>query len=105
MRLSFRTIPLPLIAFPLLALLIGATSTAQARTVYRCMRSGTVSLATAPEPGSRCEAVHIADDAAKLPNLWGSIGLHHGTHYERQQGGKTVYSTRELPGSVKVLAF
>jgi hypothetical protein len=90
----------------LLVLLLAAAPTAlPARTVFRCLRSGTVSLATAPEPGSRCKAVQIDDNAAKLPNLWGSIGLHHGTLYERQQGGKTVYSTRDLPGSVKVLAF
>ena len=89
----------------LLVLLLTAPTALSARTVYRCQRSGTVSLATAPEPGSRCKAVQIDDNAAKLPNLWGSIGLHHGTLYERQQDGKTVYSTRELPGSVKVLAF
>jgi len=89
----------------LFLLMLAAPSALSARTVYRCLRGGTVSLATAPEPGSRCKAVHIDDDAAKLPNLWGSIGLHHGILYERQQGGKTVYSTRELPGSVKVLGF
>ena len=94
--------------FPIVVLVLLtaiAPAALSARTVYRCLRSGTVSLATAPEPGSRCKAVHIDDNAAKLPNLWGSIGLHHGTLYERQQDGKTVYSTRELPGSVKVLAF
>jgi hypothetical protein len=69
------------------------------------MRAGTMSLATAPEPGSRCKAMQIDDNAAKLPNLWGSIGVHHGTLYERQQDGRTVYSTRDLPGSVKVLGF
>jgi hypothetical protein len=89
----------------LAAALIGLSSAVPARTVFRCMRGGTVSLATAPEPGSRCVAKQIDDNAAKLPNLWGSIGTHHGTLYERQQGGQTVYSTRNLPGSVKVLAF
>ena len=93
------------LALVLLLPLIGAPIDAQARTVYRCLRDGSVSLATAPEPGSRCKAVHIDDNAAKLPNLWGSIGLHHGTLYERQQDGQLVYSTRDLPGSVKVLAF
>lgn len=89
----------------LCVLLSAVPTVGSARTVYRCVRSGTVSLATAPEPGSRCKAVHIDDNAAKLPNLWGSIGVHHGTLYERQQDGQTVYSTRDLPGSVKVLAF
>lgn len=89
----------------LASLLACAPAAVSARTVYRCLRDGTVSLATAPEPGSRCKAVKLDDNAAKLPNLWGSIGLHHGTLYERQQDGKTVYSTRELPGSVKVLGF
>jgi hypothetical protein len=86
-----------------LALLIAAP--AHARTVYRCMRDGTVSLSTAPEPGSKCVAKHIEDDAAKVPNLWGNLGVVKGTLYERQQDGKTVYGTRKLPGSVPVLAF
>ena len=40
--------------------------------MYRCVRDGTVSLATAPEPGSRCVAKHIDDNVVKLPNLWGA---------------------------------
>jgi hypothetical protein len=85
--------------------LLFAAAPAQARTVYRCVRDGIVSLATAPEPGSRCEARHIDDDAVKLPNLWGALGVINGTLYERQQDGRTVYSTRALPGSIKVLSF
>ncbi len=77
----------------------------QARTVYRCVRAGTVSLATAPEPGSRCVARQIDDNPAVTPNLWGDMGAFSGTLYERQQDGKTVYGTRKLPGSVKVLGF
>jgi hypothetical protein len=88
-----------------LAVLLSMAMPAHARTVYRCVRDGTVSLATAPEPGSRCAAREFADDAVKLPNLWGSLGVVNGTLYERQQDGKTVYSTRNLPGSVKVLSF
>jgi hypothetical protein len=98
MRVPVR--PLPILC---LALLLAAP--AQARTVYRCMRDGTVSLSTAPEPGSKCVAKHIEDDAAKVPNLWGNLGVVKGTLYERQQDGKTVYGTRKLPGSVPVLAF
>ncbi|MEO6263895.1 MAG: lytic transglycosylase domain-containing protein [Luteimonas sp.] len=91
---------------PLLAagLLLAGTDV-QARTVYRCVRDGTVSLATAPEPGSRCVAKQIEDNAARLPNLWGNLGVVQGTLYQREQDGRTVYSTRNLPGSTKVLAF
>ena len=78
---------------------------AHARTVYRCTRNGTVSLSTAPEPGSKCAAKHFEDDPAKVPNLWGNLGVVKGTLYERQQDGKTVYGTRKLPGAVPVLAF
>ena len=77
----------------------------QARTVYRCIRDNTVSLATAPEPGSTCEAKVIEDHVAKVPNLWGELGVINGTLYEREQDGRTVYSTRNLPGSRKVLQF
>jgi hypothetical protein len=94
----------PAVALLLLSLAVTATP-AHARTVYRCMRDGTVSLSTAPEPGSKCVARHIDDDAAKVPNLWGNLGVVKGTLYERQQDGKTVYGTRKLPGSVPVLAF
>ena len=69
---------------------------ATARTVWRCLRDGTVSLATAPEPGSKCTANVIDDNAAALPNLWGALGVFHGTLYQREQDGKTVYSTRNL---------
>lgn len=77
----------------------------QARTVYRCVRDGTVSLSTVPEPGSRCEAKTIQDDAGKVPNLWGELGVFSGTLYEREQDGKLVYGTRRLPGARKFLAF
>ncbi|MFC4820576.1 lytic transglycosylase domain-containing protein [Dokdonella ginsengisoli] len=76
-----------------------------ARTVYRCVRDGTVSLATAPEPGSECFAKQLDDGAALVPNLWGSLGIVHGKLYRREQDGRTVYSTRNLPGSAPVLAF
>ena len=78
---------------------------AEARTVWRCLRDGTVSLATAPEPGSKCSANTLDDSAAALPNLWGSLGVFQGTLYQREQDGKTVYSTRNLPGSTRVLQF
>ena len=82
-----------------------AAMPAHARTVYRCVRDGTVSLSTAPEPGSKCVAKQIDDNAAKVPNLWGNLGVVKGTLYERQQDGKTVYGTRKLPGATPVFAF
>jgi hypothetical protein len=89
----------------LVAALLCGPATAHARTVYRCMRDGIVSLATAPEPGSRCLAQYIADDAVRVPNLWGALGRVSGTLYQRQQDGRTVYSTRWLPGSIPILSF
>ncbi len=86
-------------------LLACCMNAAFARTVYRCVRDGTVSLATAPEPGSQCFAKELDDSAAALPNLWGSMGVFHGTLYQREQDGKVVYSTRNLPGSTRVLGF
>jgi len=86
-------------------LLACCTHAVSARTVYRCVRDGTVSLATAPEPGSQCFAKELDDNAAALPNLWGAMGVFQGTLYQRTQDGKTVYSTRNLPGSTPVLAF
>src|SRR3546814_3238384 len=55
--------------------LLATAVDAQARTVYRCVRDGTVSLATAPEPGSKCVARHIDDNAVRTPNLWGRMGV------------------------------
>jgi hypothetical protein len=92
-------------AIPALLAVALAMPQAEARTVYRCVRDGTVSLATAPEPGSKCEARQIEDDAVQTPNLWGAMGVFSGTLYEREQDGKRVYSTRNLPGSRVYLRF
>lgn len=81
------------------------TQHAFARTVYRCVRDGTVSLATAPEPGSACFAKTLEDDSPLLPNLWGALGVVHGSLYQREQDGRIVYGTRHLPGSTKVQSF
>ena len=106
MPLARRARALPVLALVLLALVIALTAApAQARTIYRCLRNGTVSLATAPEPGSKCKAQLVDDNAAKLPNLWGINGKQTGMLYERMQDGETVYSTRNLPGSTPVLRF
>jgi membrane-bound lytic murein transglycosylase B len=95
----------PACACVLFAGLLLVPPPADARTVWRCVRDGSVSLASAPEPGSRCVAKTIADDAAAVPNLWGNLGVVQGTLYQREQDGRTVYSTRKLPGSTPVFAF
>jgi len=82
-----------------------AAAPVEARTVWRCVKGGTVSLSTAPEPGSKCEAREIADDAVQTPNLWGSMGVFSGVLYEREQDGVMVYGTRRLPGSREYLRF
>lgn len=97
-------------ALSLLAVCVGALACvapadSQARTVYRCVRAGTVSLSTAPEPGSVCEAKQIPDDAVQTPNLWGEMGVFSGTLYEREQDGVLVYGTRNLPGARPFLRF
>ncbi len=89
----------------LTAALLLAGFSAEARTVYRCVRNGTVSLSTAPEPGSKCEAKKIDDNAANVPNLWGSMGVFSGTLYQREQDGQLVYGTRKLPGATVYLKF
>lgn len=87
------------------ALACGYATDAAARTIYRCVHGGTVSLSTAPEPGSKCEAKQIDDNAAQTPNLWGEMGVFSGTLYEREQDGKLVYGTRKLPGARVYLRF
>jgi hypothetical protein len=98
-----RKIHRPLLCATLI--MLSCMTDASARVVYRCVRDGTISLATAPEPGSKCKAQTVDDNAAKLPNLWGVNGTQTGTLYERSQDGVTVYSTRNLPGSTPVLSF
>src|SRR5688572_16656662 len=71
---------------------------AQTRTVYRCVAGGTVSLATAPEPGSRCKAITFDANAAKLPDLWRVTGAQKGVLYEYTADGRTYLSTRKRPG-------
>ncbi len=88
-----------------LLLVCGLCAPAQARTVYRCVQKGTVSMATAPEPGSSCKAMSVDDNAVQTPNLWGNFGVFSGTLYEREQDGVLVYSTRNLPGSRPYLRF
>jgi len=98
MRRTATAVALSVLAFTI-------AGAADARTVYRCVRDGTVSLSTAPEPGSRCTPKQIDDNAASVPNLFGTGEAVSGVLYERTQDGRTVYGTRKLPGSVKVLSF
>ena len=89
-----------------MSLAFACVGDAQARTVYRCVRDGTVSLSTAREPGSKCEAKAIDDNAALLPNLWGDLGVFSGTLYEwKAPDGSMVYTTRRMPGATPYLKF
>jgi hypothetical protein len=95
-----------IVATALAVLALFGASAAQARTVYRCVRDGTVSLSTAPEPGSKCAARTVDDNVAMVPNLWGDLGVFSGTLYEwRGPDGSTVYTTRHMPGAVQYLKF
>ena len=97
---------MPRILTVIAAVLLGLPAApAEARTVYRCVQGNTVSLATAPEPGSRCEPREVDDTAVQTPNLWGNMGVFSGVLYERQQDGQRVFSTRNLPGSTVFLRF
>jgi len=96
----------PRIAIMLPVLALACIGDARARTVHRCVQGGTVSLSTAPEPGSKCEAKTIDDNAALLPNLWGELGVFSGTLYEwKAADGRVVYTTRRMPGAVPYLKF
>ncbi|HEV8694634.1 MAG TPA: lytic transglycosylase domain-containing protein, partial [Lysobacter sp.] len=74
----------------------------EARTVYECMRDNTLSLATAPEPGSRCVPKRVNDRRAKVPNFWGDLGPIRSPHYQRRINGRMVISTRRMAGWTQV---
>jgi len=86
------------IAVAIASMACAAAPVVQARTVYECMRDERLSLATAPEPGSRCTPKRVNDRKAKVPNLWGDLGPLRGNVYERRINGRIVYSTRAIPG-------
>jgi hypothetical protein len=90
-------------AVPLLIALLLTVPAAQARTVYECLRDGRLSLATVPEPGSRCVA-KTPHANRRQPNFWGSLGPVRGPLYRRQVNGQTAYSTRAMPGWAEVWA-
>ncbi|NUS38633.1 MAG: lytic transglycosylase domain-containing protein [Lysobacter sp.] len=78
-------------------LVLAIASHARARTVYECLREGTLSLATVPEPGSRCTPKQARANPRE-PNFWGSLGPVRGPMYQRRVGEATAYSTRAIPG-------
>jgi hypothetical protein len=89
--------------FAIVALLaFAAPAVVEARTVYECMRDEVLSLATAPEPGSRCVPRQINDRKAKVANYWGDLGPVRGPHYQRRIGGRMVISTRAMAGWTEV---
>src|SRR6478609_6674898 len=88
--------------FVLVGLLVLATPhVARARIVYECLRDNRLSLATVPEPGSRCKPKQVYANR-RLPNYWGSLGPIRGPMYQRRTGGPPAYSTRALPGWTEV---
>ena len=86
------------------ALLCLCPAAAHGRTVYVCRQEGVVSVATAPEPGSKCQPKSF-EEGPRAPPIWAEAGIGDGTLYERTQDGKVVYSTRKLPGSTAVMTF
>lgn len=74
---------------------------ARARIVYECLRDNRLSLATVPEPGSRCKPRQVHANR-KQPNYWGSLGPVRSPMYQRRVGGAVAYSTRALPGWTEV---
>lgn len=79
-------------------LILALPALGHARTVYECMRDDTLSLATAPEPGSQCTPRRVDDRKAKEPNFWGNLGPVRAPHYQSRIGGRLVISTRAIPG-------
>ena len=96
---------IPIASLLLAGLVASPLAHAQTRTIYRCVQAGSVSLSTAPEPGSKCEKKQVQDTAGKPDNLWGELGTFTGTLYEREQDGVLVHGTRNLPGSRVVTRF
>lgn len=80
------------------AALLALAGTAQARTVFECLRDDRLSLSTAPEPGARCVARRVNDRRAKQPNFWGDLGPVRGNLYQGRVNGRVAYSTRAIPG-------
>lgn len=66
---------------------------------------GTVSLSTAPEPGSDCDAHAVPADAGEDAQSLGMDGWVSGVLYEREQDGDLVYGTRRLTGAREFLGF
>ena len=89
-----------LVACGLLATLVALP--VHARTVYRCTKDGTVSLSTAPEPGSRCVAKHF-EDGPKAPNLMS--GRTGNIYRLESKDGSVLLTTRAMPGARKIMTY
>jgi hypothetical protein len=92
----------PILIASLLVPMVLVTAALDARTVWRCVRGGTVSLSTEAEPGSKCKAYQLDDHAALPRHLQGP---RRGTLYSREQDGHVVHGTRRLPGAVATQSF
>lgn len=100
---EFRIVsPRSSLAAGLALLLLLSAAALDARTVWRCVRGGTVSLSTAAEPGSACKAYQLDDHAALPRHLQGP---RRGMLYRSEQGGRVVHGTRRLPGAVATQPF
>ena len=83
--------------------LLAAPSSADARTVYRCVKDGQVSLANRPEPGSRCTAKTFPDGPTTPAEQM--MAGRSGSIYRLERNGEVILSTRQLPGATKVMSF
>jgi soluble lytic murein transglycosylase-like protein len=89
-----------LVLFALLAAL--AAAPAHARTVFRCERDGSVSLATGREPGAKCEAYVLDDFSAALPSFWRAPAPGAALFAVRNADGETVFTTRAIAGARRI---
>lgn len=78
---------------------------AQQRTVYRCIKDNTVSLATFREKGAKCEPKTITDTAGKPTNIFGNLGVINGNLYEGVVDGKPALTTRKTKGFTLLTRF
>ena len=96
--MRLKTLTFVAVGFAMLAI-----APAQARTVYRCIKNGQVSLANLPEPGSKCTAKHYNDGPTAPAE--GLMSGRTGSIYRLEHNGQVILSTRALPGARKVLSF
>lgn len=109
MRLHSRLLPPLLIATALCGVGYGSAfaqaNEPQQRTVYRCVKDNTVSLATFREKGAKCEPKTITDTAGKPTNIFGNLGVINGNLYEGTVDGKPALTTRKTKGFTLLTRF